>query len=332
MKKIYIVTGANGFLGNNIVRSLQNEDAEIRCLVLPNDKVNSLEGLKCKVYYGDVRDYDSLKEIFDVDGDLCVIHTAAIVSISNKFNPNIYDVNVTGTKNVVRRVLEHNAKLIYVNSVHAIPVKPNNEPISEIYDFNPDNVNGVYAKTKAVAAKYVLGCVKKHNLNATIVQPSGIIGPNDYATTHLTNMIIQFANKKIKSCVTGGYSFVDVRDVANIIVKLTKMDKKGECYIISNKSMSIKDIFDIVSDICKLNQAKVMPMWLAKLAAPFIEKTYNFKNQLPLFTKYSLYTLEANANFDTSKAQKELDFVPTDYHKTIEDTIKWLEDNGRIKS
>lgn len=55
MKKLYIITGANGFLGNNIIRKLeQSRESEIRALVLPNDSIKSLEKLNCKIYYGDV--------------------------------------------------------------------------------------------------------------------------------------------------------------------------------------------------------------------------------------------------------------------------------------
>lgn len=55
MKKIYIITGANGFLGNNIIRKLeQNSENEIRALVLPNDSIKALDNLNCKIYYGDI--------------------------------------------------------------------------------------------------------------------------------------------------------------------------------------------------------------------------------------------------------------------------------------
>lgn len=68
LKRIYIVTGANGFLGNNIVRKLvQNKENEVRALVLPGDKINSLEGLDCKIYYGDVTKPETLEDIFKID-------------------------------------------------------------------------------------------------------------------------------------------------------------------------------------------------------------------------------------------------------------------------
>ena len=67
MKRLFIVTGANGFLGNNIIRQLeQNPENEIRALVLPNDKVHSLEGLRCQIYYGDVTKRKLYRKFFRI--------------------------------------------------------------------------------------------------------------------------------------------------------------------------------------------------------------------------------------------------------------------------
>lgn len=147
------------------------------------ESISKLNNLKCSIYYGDVTKADTLNSIFDgCDGaEIFVIHCAAVVYIKSKYNPRVYDVNVNGTKNIVDKVLEYNAKLIYVSSVHAIPEKSNGDLISEVSIFNPDDVVGLYAKTKAEAARYVMDSVKDKGLNACIVHPSGILGPCDFS-------------------------------------------------------------------------------------------------------------------------------------------------------
>ena len=163
MKKIYIITGANGFLGNNIIRKLeQDKENEIRALLLPNDSIKSLEDLNCKIYYGDVTKKDSLSSIFENvdDKEVYIIHCASVVYIKSKYNPIVYNVNVNGTKNIVDKALEIKAKLIYISSVHAIPEKQNNELITEISNFDSKKVLGLYAKTKSEAANYVMEAIK----------------------------------------------------------------------------------------------------------------------------------------------------------------------------
>lgn len=328
MKKIYIITGANGFLGNNIIRILEKDaDNEIRAFVLKDDSIKSLENLNCKIYYGDVTNKESLSSIFEnTNGkEVFVIHCAAIVYIKSKYNPLIYNVNVNGTKNIVDKVLELNAKLVYVSSVHAIPEKPNNDLITEVTNFNPDDVYGLYAKTKAEAAKYVMDAIKNKNLNACIVHPSGIIGPNDFGNSHLTQLIKVVSSGKLFACVKGGYDFVDVRDVAKGVTNACKNGIKGECYILSNRYITIKELCDLICDLQKRKRIKIiLPISIAKLIAPLFELYYNLKKETPLFTKYSLYTLSSNANFSNKKAKQYLDFKNRSIEDTIKDTTKWI--------
>ena len=335
MKKIYIVTGANGFLGNNIVRKLvKDKENEVRALVLPEDKINSLNGLDCKIYRGDVTKKETLSAIFETpeNAELYVIHCAAIVYIKSKYNPKVYEVNVNGTKNIIERVLQKAAKLVYVSSVHAIPEKPHNEIITEVSKFEPARVEGQYAKTKAGIADYVLETVRKKNLNACIVHPSGIIEPYDFGTSHLTQLIIDFANGRLKACVRGGYDFVDVRDVADGVINACHRGKRGECYILSNRYVEIKELLDTVSEVRKTKKIKtVLPMWLAKLTAPLSEIYYSILRQPPLYTKYSLYTIGSNSNFSNEKAKKELEYRNRDLKETIQDTVIWLKENNRIR-
>ena len=326
MNKIYIITGANGFLGNNIIRKLEQEkNSEIRAFVLKGESIKSLENLKCKIYYGDVTKKESLASVFEnTEGkEVFVIHCAGIVYIKSKYNPLVYNVNVNGTKNIVDKVLNINAKLVYISSVHAIP--ESDGVITETVDFDPNRVEGLYAKTKAEAAKYVMDAVKNKNLNACIIHPSGIIGPNDYGNSHLTELVKEVASGKLFACVKGGYDFVDVRDVADGVINACNKNTKGECYILSNKYITIKELSDIICDCVKRKKINiVLPIWIAKIFALFFEIYYNLKKQTPLFTKYSLYTLSSNANFSNKKAKEELNFKNRDMIDTIKDTIKWI--------
>ena len=328
MKRIYIVTGASGFLGNNIIRMLEHDDnAEVRAFVLNGESITSLNNLKCSIYYGDVTKADTLNSIFDGSGDaeIFVIHCAAVVYIKSKYNSRVYDVNVNGTKNIVDKVLEYNAKLIYVSSVHAIPEKSDGNLISEVSIFNPDDVVGLYAKTKAEAARYVMDSVKDKGLNACIVHPSGILGPYDFSNSHLTALVREIVRGKLPMCVKGGYDFVDVRDVAKGIIMACDKGKMGECYIMSGEFVSIKKLADLVCDVVGKKRIKVvLPIMIAKIVAPFYEMYYNVKGKTPLFTKYSLYTLSSNSNFSNEKAKRDLGFVTRDITDTVRDMVMWI--------
>lgn len=335
MKNIYIVTGANGFLGNNIIRKLSEKGAEIRALVLPDEDIRALYGQNCEIYRGNVTDISSLGAIFENTSDarITVIHCAAVVYIKSKHSEAVYNVNVNGTKNIVKKALEKSARLVYVSSVHAIPEKPHGEIITETNDFDEKLVFGEYAKTKAEAAKYVLNAVKEQGLDACILHPSGIIGPYDFGRSHLTQLITDFANGKLFACVKGGYDFVDVRDVADGIISACELGKSGECYILSNKYTTVKELLDGLSAAANTRKIKtVIPMWFAKLTAPISELYYRILKQPPLYTGYSLYTLTSNSNFSNEKAKKELKFKTRGLSETLKSTVSWLREQGRIKA
>src|SRR5690606_28657019 len=97
---LYIVTGANGHLGNNLVRVLKLNNHDVRVLILKNDTLKSLENFNLDVYHGDVTDKASLRPLFDLSNttytyqELCVIHAAGIVSIASKKHPLLDKVNI----------------------------------------------------------------------------------------------------------------------------------------------------------------------------------------------------------------------------------------------
>ena len=335
MKNIYIITGANGFLGNNIVRLLEkNNENEIRALVLPNDKIDALKGLKCEKFLGDVTKIETLKDIFNIDEsikektNIYVIHCASIVYLDSKYNERVYQVNVEGTKNIIKKTKEINAKLIYVSSVHAIEEKLNHEVMDENASFDLDKIVGLYAKTKAETTRYVFNEVKNNNLNACVVFPSGLLGVNDFTNTNMTVLIKKILNEKVPLLTEGGYDFVDVRDVARGVINACTKGKKGEGYILSGEYVTIKKIADLVCEYGKAKPIKkVISINMVKNIAFLFELYYRLRKTTPLFTRYSLYTLNANSNFTNAKAKKDLDYQTRSIKYTIKDLVNEIKSN-----
>ena len=321
MKNIYIITGANGFLGNNIVRLLEKDNNnEIRALILPNDKTDALKGLKCEKFYGDVTKLETLKDIFNIDesvkekANIYVIHCASIVYLDSKYNERVYQVNVEGTKNIIQKTKEINAKLIYVSSVHALEEKLNHEVMDENASFDP--------------TRYVFNEVKNNNLNACVVFPSGLLGVNDFTNTNMTVLIKKILNEKIPLLTEGGYDFVDVRDVARGVINACTKGKKGEGYILSGEYVTIKKIADLVCEYGKAKSIKkVISIKMVKNIACLFELYYRLRKTTPLFTRYSLYTLNANSNFTNAKAKKDLDYQTRNIKCTIKDLVNEIKSN-----
>ncbi len=333
MKELYLVTGAKGHLGNTIVKKLISEGKKVRALILPTDTIDVGFDSNVEIIEGDVTNIKSLEDFFSGtdDYDTYVIHCAGIVSIATKFNETVYNVNVNGTKNIVDLCIKHNInKLVHVSSVHAIRELPKGETITEVDTFDPNLVTGLYAKTKSEATQYVLDATKK-GLDACVIHPSGIVGPNDYGKGHLTQLVIDFYQNRLTAYVDGGYDFVDVRDVADGIISAIENGKSGECYILSNKYYEIKEILDMIAKISDKKEVKTkLPIWFAKLSAPLAELYYKILKQTPLYTSYSLYTLESNSKFSHEKADKYLEYHTRNMETSVEDTIKFLKKHKKI--
>lgn len=332
MKK-YIITGATGHLGLNLVNLLVKNGEKIKAFVMQGDKNVKYLPEDIEICYGNIVNLNETEQMFLSNGqdDIIVIHCAGYVTIASKYNQAVYDVNVTGTKNVADLCLKYNVKrLVYVSSVHAIKELPNNEKITETSFFNKDDVVGLYSKTKAEATRYVLEKVKD-GLNAVVVHPSGIIGPYDYGRGHTTQLIIDFYRGRLTAGVKGGYDFVDARDVAEGIISAAQNGRSGECYILSNRYYSVKEILGKLSEISGKRKIRTfLPIWFIKMTAYLAELYYKILRQPPLYTKYSLYTLQSNSNFSNRKAVEELNYKTRDLEDTLKDTIAFLKESGRI--
>lgn len=333
-KTIYLVTGAAGFLGGTICRKLIERGEKVRAFVLSGDPAEKYVPSEAEIVEGDLTDFASLEKFFNIpEGfESIVLHIASIVTVNPDYNQKVIDVNVGGTKNIIKLCKNHPEckKLVYCSSTGAIPELPKGEKIGEVNHFDANKVLGCYSQSKALATQAVLDAAAD-GLNACVIHPSGIMGPEDFAVGETTKVLIQIIKGEMPAGIDGSFNLCDVRDLADGAIAACDKGRSGECYILGNDEVSFKDFSRLVSEESGCKKMKMfIPLKLANFMAKIMEKKAKKQGKRPLMTTFSVYNLARNNDFDSSKAKKELGYKTRSYRETMHDEVKWLKDSGKI--
>ena len=336
---ICLVTGAAGFLGGTVCRQLIAQGRRVRALVLPGDRAMRFVPAEAEVCEGDLTDMPSLERFFDVPEGTAVdvIHCASIVTVNPDYDPKVMEVNVGGTQNIIERCLAAPGfrKLVYVSSTGAIPEQPKGTRITEVDRFDPqsmpDRVRGCYSQSKALATQAMLDAVHGRGLNACVVHPSGILGPEDFAVGETTGVIIQIINGEMPAGIDGSFHLCDVRDLARGCILALEKGKRGECYILGNREVNFRDFAKLVADEAGCRPIRFfLPCKAADFVAGILEKRAKKRGERPLMTTFSVYNLARNNDFDSGKAMRELGYTTRSYQETMRDEVAWLKREGKI--
>ena len=336
--RYYLLTGAAGFLGTNICMQLLEKGCKVRALVLPNDKSVKFIPKEVEVVLGDLTDAPSLEPFFTVPEGCTsvIIHCASMVTVNPNYSEKLMAVNVGGTRNIITKVLNHPEceKMVYVSSTGAIPEEPHGIKIREVSKFtpcDPKKVVGAYSQSKAAATQMVLDAVNVMGLKACVVHPSGILGPNDHAMGETSSTVLQIIRGEMPMGMQGSFNLCDVRDLAAGTIAAIDKGRIGQCYILANKTVTLKDMCDMLHAECNAKKIKFyLPLDLADKIAAGLEKQAEKTGKMPLMTTFSVYNLARNNEFDYSKAEAELGYTTRSYEETIHDEVQWMIAEGLI--
>jgi len=234
--KIFL-TGASGFIGSNLVKSLL-EKHSLTCFVRKLSDVSHLKGTQ--IVYGDIRDSASIKGMESCD---LVIHTAAMYKLENFNLEEMYETNVEGTKNILQLCEEYKKPLMYFSTTGVLDKK------GEL----KEKVTTDYGKTKLEAHKLVQSYMGR--IPIIILAPSGVFGPKDRSL--LGTLLKQYVKKELSyiPCSDAKLSFVFVEDVVKAVELLIREKLIGQ-YIISAYSMQLVDFLDLCENITRIPKPK----------------------------------------------------------------------------
>ena len=247
----YLVSGGEGALGKIIVSLLLERGEKVRVLASELSDISIYRGNpNIEIKYGISTDKDSMKEFFDLEDPRSAIlfHTDEYISLTDKTNLTMRRVNVIGAENVADMCLKRKiGKLVYLSSAYAI--NPESVPDGLKMNFNRNQVDGEYAKSKADAAAYIMERVTLNRLNAVMVLPTFIIGPGYSEDYEINKIITSYLKNGTRPPKEGGHAFVDVRDVANAMLALAdKTVEPGSGYIISGEHKTSSQFFADINE------------------------------------------------------------------------------------
>ncbi len=325
MGGLNVITGGKGYVGFALVKELEARGEKMR-LLLRTDS-SCFDGIECEKFMGDITNPEQLEQVFI--GAETVYHIAGIVDISGTKDKQVWNVNFEGTKNVVAACKKCGVKnLVYCSSVDAIPAGEGEDVLTEVSSFEPDLLEGAYAKSKASATQFVLDSADD-DLKVCVVHPSCCLGPYDNNNTSSVGTMISLFLKGLFpiSLDFGAYNFVDVRDVAKGMVAAAEKGKNGECYILSGYVHTIDEFIRTLAYVCdkRAPELKLRKNMILVLL-PFIEKAFEVLKMPPVLNEYSIRKLCENCNFSCEKARTELGYEPMSLEESLEGTVKWMQE------
>ena len=329
-KNLALVTGANGHLGNNLVRLLIQKGIPVRASVRDIRNKEPFQNLDCELVQSDITDKQSL--INALKGVETVYAVGAAFKLWAKDpQKEIYDVNIKGTKNLVEAAAETGVKkIVYVSSIAALNYSI--LPSKESYGQNPDR-RDMYYNSKNDGEKLAFELAKKYDIQLVAVLPSAMIGGIAFAPLSVSYNIISLILKKeipVETNIT--LNWVDVKDVAEGCYLAATKGKNGERYILANeKCTSIKATTQIAQELfpeLKIKLPVAVPKPILFAIAWFMEIGSKINGKAPLLSTKDISMFSGlQQNFDITKAKTELGFNPKNPIQTVKDAMAYLTEN-----
>jgi len=329
-KNLALVTGANGHLGNNLVRLLIKKGIPVRASVRNIKNKEPFAGLNCDVVQADITNKQSLINALQ-DVDVLYAVGAAFKLWAKDPKKEIYDVNLDGIKNTIEAAAEAGVKrIVYVSSIAALNYAK--LPTKESYGNNPDR-RDMYYNSKNDGEKLAFDLAKKYSLDLVAVLPSAMIGSRAFTPLNVSYNIIDLILKKqipVETNIT--LNWIDVKDVAEGCYLAATKGRNGERYILANeKCMSLKDTTRIAQELypelaIKLPMAVPKPILFT--VAWFMEMGSKLSGKAPLLTTKDIAMFSGlQQNVDITKARTELGFNPKDPVQPVKEAMQYLREN-----
>jgi dihydroflavonol-4-reductase len=304
-----LVTGATGFVGGAVVRALVQRGIDVRVLARAGSDLQNIQNLTVERVEGDLRDRASLRNT--LTGCHQLYHVAAHYALWAQ-NPSIfYDVNVTGTKNLLEVARELGTeRIVYCSTIGAIGLPP----------------GGGLGTEETPVSK-----LAKAGLPVVIVNPSAPVGAGDVKPTPTGQVIVDFMKGRMPAYIETGMNIVDVDDVAAGHLLAMQKGRIGERYILGNKNLMLREVFEILGRLTGVKPPSIKLPRLAILPLAYLNQWIsNYTGQPPRIPLEGVKMAKYRMHYDCSKAIRELGIPQTPPEVALEKAVRWFREHGYV--
>lgn len=327
------LTGGSGFIGSRIVEELITKDSPLKPSKITIFDTKQYQGVKNELIefvQGDVRNFSAIEKA-SKNADIA-IHSAAIIDWGTKPEQEVLDINVEGTKNIIKACDKNNIKnLVYTSSLDAVFTGKPLVDIDETQPY-PKTHHTIYCESKKLGELAVLESYSA-NLKTCILRPSDVYGEADpYHIDSLIDMAksgfyVRLGNgtSKCQHVYVGNMAYAHVL-AANALWTGNKKVEKEIYFITDGKGSNFFKFFDQVVEGAGY---KIFPKnaWIPKKLAYSIGSISEgiaylarpIKHYNPKFSRFAVTYTCTDFTYSSKKAFEHFNFQPK---YAIEEALK----------
>jgi dihydroflavonol-4-reductase len=327
-----LVTGGAGFIGSHLVRRLVDQGERVRVLERPGATVDHLPLEGIDLVYADIRDRHSVEQAARGCGE--VYHLAANPHLWTQRRGLFRQVNYQGAVNVLEAALDSGVRRVLHTSTESILTRAvQTNPIAEDQRVSSKDVIGPYCRSKFLAERHALR-LARGGAPVVIVNPTLPVGPGDLGRSPPTQMILDFCRGKRREYLDAELNLIDVRDVAEGMVRAMEHGRPGKRYLLGHENLSIRKVFGLLARLTGLPEPHRRVPYPVALAAGYISEWVAdvITHRPPAATVTGVKLTRRRMHFDARRSLAELGLQPRPISESLADAVTWFGEVGWLPS
>ncbi len=323
-----LVTGGAGFIGAHLVHLLVERGESVRVFDLPTAPIARLPLGRIEVMAGDIRDTNAVGRA--VRGCRQVYHLAANPNLWIQQRGHFRHVNYTGAVNVIEMALAAGADRVLHTSTESILTRARqSEAIREDQHVLYEDVIGPYCRSKYLAERHALR-LGRGGAPVIVVNPTLPVGPGDLGRSPPTQMMLDFCRGKRREYVDAELNLIDVRDVAEGMIRAMEYGRPSRRYLLGHENLSILSVFQVLARLTGLPEPRWRVPYPIALTAAYVSEFLAdvYTHRPPAATVTGVKLTRRRMHFDPSRSLSELGLQPRPVAETLSETVSWFHAMG----